>query len=198
MSIVYQGQIYTAHGDFSGAPEVVFNIIALAAAVEAVKPVGARSYPGSVDAAVMMKNIADSIPLGFENSRNLSVMLSNQYLPGTALQQIKDVAKAANINYSIEYGKLVISPKDSYRELGAPIEISAATGMVGYPSFASQGISVTTLFNPDLVMERKIEIKSTLTPANGVWVTYSVAHSLESETPDGQWFTQVSCNRAHD
>jgi len=195
MSIVYQGEIRFAYGDFSAAPEVVFNIIAQAATVTAVKPVGARSYPGSVDAAVMMKNIADTAGLGFENSRKLSVMLINQYLPGTALQQIKDVAKAANINYSIEYGKLVICPKDGYRELGDPIEISAATGMAGYPSFASQGISVTTRFNPDLVLNRKVKIISTLTPANGTWPITTVAHSLESETPDGQWFSHVNCNR---
>lgn len=195
MSAVYQGQIYQAYGDFSAAPEVVFNIVALAAAVEAVKPVNARSYIGSVDAAEIMKDIAASIPLSFENSRNVSVMLSNPYLPGTALQQIKDVAKAANISYSIEYGKLAIWPKNSYRELGAPIEISPATGMVGYPNFASQGISVTTLFNPDLVLARKVQIKSDLMPANGTWPIFSVTHVLESETPNGHWFTTINCNR---
>jgi hypothetical protein len=195
MSTVYQGQIYRAYGDFSGAPDVVFNIIALASVVDAVKPVGARSYIGAVDAAVMMKDLADTMGLAFENSRNLSVMLTNQYLPGTALQQVKDVAEAADIGYSIEYGKLVIYPKNSYRELGEPIEISPDTGMVGYPSFASQGVSITTLFNHDLVMARKVRIKSDLAPACGEWVTYSVAHSLESETPNGQWFTQVDCNR---
>jgi hypothetical protein len=195
MSTVYQGSIIQAHGDFDGAPEVAFDIIALAAAVDAVKPVGARSYIGAVDAAVMMKDLADTMGLAFENSRNLSVMLTNQYLPGCALQQVKDVAEAAGIGYSVEYGKLAIWPKNSYRELGESIEISPDTGMVGYPSFASQGISVTTLFNPDLVLQRKVRIKSSLTPANGEWVVYSVAHSIESETPNGQWFTHVNCMR---
>jgi hypothetical protein len=195
MSVVYKGQINRAYADFQSAPEVAFVIIALAAPVDAVRPVGAKSYVGAVDAAVVMKDIADTMKLTFENSTNLSVILSNPYFPGTAVQQLKDCAKAAGISYSIEFGKLAIWPKNSHRKISAPIKISPETGMVGYPTTQSQGLTVTTLFNPDLVLAQQIEVKSELQVANGIWEIYSAVHSLESETPNGQWFTQVNCNR---
>lgn len=196
MSGVYQGQISQAWGNFEGAPEVVFEIIALAAAVEAVRPVGASSYRGATDAANVMQNLATDMKLVFENSQGLSVMLQNPYFPGTNLSKVESCARAAGFEYSIEFGKLAIFPAQGFRNIGKPLIVSAATGMVGYPNFAAQGISVTTIFNPDIVMARQIQIVSDLVPACGIWNVVGVAHSLESETPNGQWFTTANCVRA--
>jgi len=194
MSTVYQGQISHAHGNFDAAPDVTFEMVALAATVDAVKPVGASSYRGAVNAAAIMKDFADSMGIGFEDSQNLVVMLQDAYFPGDNIQKIRDCAKAARICYSIEYGKLVIW-QNGCRALGPPIKISAATGMVGYPSFTSVGVTLTTLFHPDLVLARQILVESDLTGACGLWNVIYVAHTLESETPNGKWFTQINANR---
>jgi len=196
MSVVYQGQIIRAFADFEAAPEVVFNIVSLAAAVNSVRAVNANSYVGTIDAAVVMEEFARVMGLGFEGN-DVSVMLQNPYYCGTMLQQVKDCAKEAGIEFSIELGKLVIYNRYGSRLLGDPVEINVETGMIGYPSFASQGVSVKTIFNPDLVLARQVNITSSLQAACGLWTAYAVAHTIESETPGGQWVTTINCNKAN-
>jgi hypothetical protein len=195
MSDVYQGTIAEAFGDFQNAPEVVFTVLALGSFSDAIKPVPASSYKGAVDAAVVMANLAELMGLAFENN-DVSVMLSNPYYPGTAWQQVKDCAQEAGISVEVQLGKLAIWPRNGYRKGNGPIKISPETGMVGYPAFSSKGITVRTLFNQDVVTGGQIEVASELAVACGVWNAYNIVHMLESETPNGQWFTQISCTPA--
>jgi hypothetical protein len=124
-------------------------------------------------------------------------MLSNPYFPGTRLEQVRACAQSANIYYTVERGKLAIWPKKGFRA-GDTIKIGPQTGMVGYPQFSGNGIVLTTLFNPDIALGGRVEVTSDLTVARGVWNVFKVVHALESETPGGQWFTQVSCFRMDD
>lgn len=191
MSTVYEGTIDSAFADFNGAPEVVFNVVALAAAFESVKAVPAKDHAGNVDAAIIMADLAKTMNFAFE-SNGVSVMLTDRTFSGTAMMQVKECAQAAQINYTVEKGILAIWPRKSYR-VGEPVKISPETGMVGYPTFSSNGLSLTTLFNPDVVLGRRVNATSSLTAACGLWNVFSIAHILESETPNGQWFTQVTC-----
>ncbi|MEX3614385.1 MAG: hypothetical protein VB141_11680 [Burkholderia gladioli] len=193
MSTVYMGQIYTAFGELQSQPEAALNMVAQAGAIDAVKPVGALSYVGAADAVDIMADLAKSMGYSFE-SNGVSVKLSNPYFPGTALDQVKSCARAANIYYTIERGVLAIWPKTQYRTAD-PIEISAATGMVGYPAFSADGLILRTEFNPNVQLGGRVSVKSELTVANGIWVILSIAHELESETPDGKWLTEIKCGR---
>jgi len=193
MSTVYQGTIDSAFGEFQSAPNVAFNITALAAAIQAVKPVNAVSYRGATDVATIMQTLAQTMGFAFENN-GVSVQLSSPYFSGTAYQQAKACAKAANIYFTVDRGTLAIWPKTAARA-SAPIPISPATGMVGYPVFSGNGIVLTTEFNPDLALGGQVNVTSSLTVANGIWNVFSVVHELESETPGGSWFSQVQCYR---
>ena len=196
MSVSYKGYIETAYADFQGAPEVVFNIIALSMSLPAVKPVKARSYKGSVDAAQILAEIAKSAKLEFVNN-GVSVMLTDMTYSGTDWTQIKEVAWDANIEYAVDRGTLSIWPKKK-RKKGEPIKVSSATGMVGYPTFSSQGIIVTTLFNSEIALGAQIDLDTTLTPAKGIWNVFAVTHNIESEMPNGPWFTYFQCQRTEE
>lgn len=196
MATVYEGTIDSAFGDFNAAPEVVFNVVALAAAFESVKAIPAQPHQGSADAADIMADLAKTMGFAFENN-GVSVILTDRTFNGTAMTQVKECAQAAQINYTVDRGRLAIWPRTGYRA-GDAIKVSPATGMVGYPSFSSQGIVLTMLFNPDIQLGRRVDVTSDLTVACGLWNVYSVAHVLESETPNGQWFTQVACYRMED
>jgi hypothetical protein len=193
MSTVYQGSIDSAFGEFQGAPDVVFNITALAAALQAVKPVNAVSYRGATDVATIMQSLAATMGFAFENN-GVQAQLSSPYFSGTAYQQAKSCAKAANIYFTIDRGTLAIWPKTGARASN-PIPVSAATGMVGYPVFSGNGIVLTMQFNPDLALGGRVDVTSSLTVANGIWNVFSVVHELESETPGGTWYSQVQCYR---
>lgn len=194
MSVVHSGTIYTAYANFNAAPEVVFEVISRAGLVEAIRPVSARSYKGATDAADVMSDLAASMNVAFERN-GVSVILQNPYFPGTAWEQVKACAAAAGIDFTLDRGVLAIWTRGSSRDANAPVRVAADTGMVGYPAFNSQGIVVRSLFNPDIVLGRKIEVDTELTVAKGRWNVYSVFHTLEAETPNGQWFTDMHCNR---
>jgi hypothetical protein len=193
MSTVYQGTIWQAYGQFQSAPDVSFTVVALAGLIEAVKPVGATSYRGNTDVATIMQTLATSAGLAFQNN-GVSIQLSSPYFAGTALNQIKSCARAANIYYAIERGSLGIWPKAGRRS-GDAIKISPATGLLGYPTFWGNGLELTTLFNPDVAVGMAVEVDSSLSVANGTWNVFNVTHALESETPGGAWFTTIQCGR---
>ena len=191
LAVVYKGTMAQAWADFQSAPEVVLNVIAFSAFNAAVTPVGARSYIGSVDAANVMADLAKAMGLTFENN-GVSVMLSNPYFPGTALAQSDACAQAAGIRYTIDRGVLAIWPKNGVRT-GETVLVSPETGMVGYPVFSDTGIVVDSMFISSIKNGAQVKVVSSITPACGLWNVRGVVHTLESESPDGAWFTQLAC-----
>jgi len=194
MSVVHMGTILTAFAEMNSAPEVAFDVTSQTGLFEAVKPVNARSYKGAADAADIMKDLAGDMGVAFENN-GVSVILQNPYFPGCSLAQVQRCANAARIDYSLDRGTLAIWPRTGARKLSGDIRVAKDTGMVGYPTFSSQGIMVRTLFNPDVVLGASISVETDLTPAKGRWKVVGLAHTLESEVPNGAWFTDMYCNR---
>lgn len=189
MQTVYSGAIDSSWGEFESMPDVPLNIMALGGLDAALKPVGALSYPGSADVATIMQTLADTMGLAFENN-GVTVQLSNPYFPGTALTQVRTCARAADIYWTIDRGTLAIWPKNGVRGGDVPL-ISAATGMRGYPTLSSNGLGLTTLFNPQIKPGGVVQVESSLQVACGQWRVMQVWHSLQSETPNGAWFTQL-------
>lgn len=189
LTTIYDGTIWQAWGDYNQIPDSTLNIAGASGLAAALKPIGASSYPGSADVGTIMQQLAGLAGLSFVNN-GVSVQLSNPYFPGTALAQIRECAQAAGINFAIDTGVLQIWPKSGSRAAAIPT-ISPETGMVGYPTFSSNGLMLTTVFNPSIVIGGIVQVQSSVTPACGQWVVVQISHSLESETPGGQWFTHL-------
>jgi hypothetical protein len=191
LSEIYVGTINEAWGDYQGAPEVSFNVTGFAGLLEAVKPVQPISFQGSADVATIMSGLAKTMGVNFENN-GVTAQLSNPYLPGTAWQQVQACARAADIRFALDRSTLSIWPKNGARAGGIPV-ISPATGLVGYPSFASNGLTVTIPFNPNIQIGGQIQVQSSVQMANGIWTVFNINHAIESEQPGGSWFTQIQC-----
>lgn len=195
MAKIFEGTIQDAWVDFQAAPEVSFNISALGGLSEALMNIPGSSFPGSVDAAVVLKGLADQMGLTFENN-GVSVMLSKPTYPGSALAQARSCADAANINMVVDKGVLAIWPKSGFRA-GSSELVSGETGMIGYPSFTSTGIMVATRFNPRIEFGRLVQIQSTVQQGNsehgvnGTWNVVTLVHDIESEVPAGKWMTHL-------
>jgi hypothetical protein len=190
MSLVYSGQINTAFGEFNGAPNVVFSVTAFAAQTAAILPVPAISFQGSIDCATILEAFAKVAGMTFVNN-GVSVQLSNPYFAGSTLDKIKKCVEMAHINASIGLDTLTIWPKTGNVATSTEIIISPDTGMVGYPTFSAQGLGIVSQFNPRINVGNPITVKSSLPVACGQWQVYSVYHRLQSETPNGAWFTQL-------
>lgn len=207
VAAAFTGDIVEAWVDMHGAPEVVFVVSAMSGFGAAMKSVPPTTHRGSVDAATVVAGIAAQMsPVGavadsegnivkglnFQND-GVSVQISNPYLPGTALDQLQSIARAGDFKYLIDNDTLIIWPKNGVRKGLIPL-ISAATGMVGYPSYTQDGIELTTLYNPSIYFGGIVEVDTELEPAKGRWQVFNVIHELDAEVPGGRWFTYIHCN----
>jgi len=188
MSIIFQGQITLAPIDMNSSPDTSLVVMAHAGYFEAVKLANPMSFQGSADAAIIMQSLATKNGYSFQNS-DVSVMLSTPYLYGSPRQQMEQCARAANINWTIDNGTLAIWPKNGFRGGAIPV-VSAETGMVGYPTNWNLGVAAKTIFNPQLQIGGLCQMQSILPFANGQFTLFDISHDLESEMPNGQWFTE--------
>lgn len=188
----FSGTIFAAFADIH-APIAALRIDAMAGLYNAVAPAKPTTAQGSKDVAQLMGLIAKQGQLTLENN-GVNCKVRDQYLPGSNRQQMKRLAEAAGINWLIENDTLAIWPKNGSRRSSTPT-VSKSTGMVGYPRYTASGIEVVTTWNPDLIYGGSVKVESDLTPACGTWYIVNIAHELESETPNGKWFTILSCSR---
>lgn len=191
---LYQPNIVNAWADYQNAPDVHLHIQATAAMFAALKPVSPRSFKGGVDVASVMAQIAHSMGFAFENN-GVNVKLSDVYLANTDLEQAKELAQAAGIGLWIDDKVLAItqSPRTP-RGTVIPL-ISPASGMVGYPTFDGWGVNARLLFNPAIQFGGRVKIETDVMQAAGEWVVACISHHLESERPDGAWFSTIRCNQ---
>jgi hypothetical protein len=188
---VFEGTIIRSAINYNTATDVSFNVTAVSAFFAQVAPTSPNSYKGEVDVATVIGALAKSIGYSFFNN-GVSVRLSNQYLSGSAIDQIKTIANAARIPVCIENGAISIWPNDGTRD-GLIIALSPESGLVGYPEFTDIGFAVRSLFNPDIQNGRKLAIsRSQIEKANGNWVAQTVMHELSTLAPNGPWFTNTN------
>ena len=188
MTTVFNGQITDAFPDFTETPESAFVIVGLVGRQIAMKPVPPTTYPGSTDTATIMRSLAGSAGLAFENNA-VSVQLASPYFAGTLMRQMAACAKAANIYAHIDGASntLAIWPKTGSRGGAVPV-ISPANGMILYPTYEAIFVHVRTLFDPSVKFGGQVTIQSQLTPANGNWtVVGHLDYTLSSQMPDGPW-----------
>lgn len=190
-SVVFTGTIKRAEIDANGLPEVALVVTAFTGADAAMRPVAPTTYSGTVDAATVLAGIATKAGYKFENN-GVSAMLAYPYYPGTARDQALACARHADCCILFDKGIMAIWPRNGSRGGAVPL-ISADTGLVGFPSSCEQGgISLTTLYNPSIVANGRVQVQSALTRANGTWQVISTEHELQSETPNGAWFTHLT------
>lgn len=191
---VFTGYILAAYGDFNASPDVSFHLSAHTLAPQAVATSKPTSFKGSTDVATIMSGFATTMGLKFENS-GVQGQLSNPYFSGSTKAQAQACAEAAGISWNHgEGGVLAIWPRNGARNGQIPLIAPPPDGnMKGYPTYTAYGINVETLYDPSIPFGGKIQVKSSLQPANGTWAVYGLAHSLSCEMPDGPWFSTVMC-----
>lgn len=200
LATVFQGQISVGQQNLNGAPETSMLVTAFAGGLAALQPTPPASYPGSADASVMMQNIAQVAGWHFENY-GVNVQFSTPYLIGSPLDQARTVAAAGRFNFTVDDGNqdkiqtLIIWPNNGARGGQIPL-ISKDTGMIGYPDYSTSlnGLTISTEFNPFIHVGGQVQIKSDLNVANGIFTTFEISHTLESEMPGGQWMTRFGAS----
>ena len=196
-AIVYTGTITDAWVDFGSQPQVAFHIASASLGFDKVKPDAPNSFPNGGDVVVMLASLASQAGYDFVNNGVTGVRLPPSYFKGSLPEQIEDCATHAGIQFAFDDAalgshKLVIWPAGGTREGSLPI-ISKDTGMIGYPTFSSQFISLQCEYNPAISFGSLVQVQSSITPAASKWQVIALTHDLESITPNGRWLTVLSC-----
>ena len=193
LTAVFTGQIQLAQIDLNSQPDSVMNIIAQTALLQALQPATPLSYPVGVSVATAMENLATLMQLKFENNA-VTAVLPKSYFSGTLRQQALAIVKASGIKWNGgDDDILAIWPANGSRASLAIPTISYLDNMIGYPSYSNIGIGVKCRYNPNINYGGQVKVKSSLkVPGiNGLWTVFGLAHTLESEMPDGQWMTEI-------
>ena len=195
MATIFGGQIRLCQIDLSAPPYAALNVMAFGGGFEALKTTVPSSYPGTAKAEVILQDLATRMKYKLEKTLGTTATLATPYLSGTLRDQVQQCADAAGFDWNIFNDTLAIWPRGKARNGTSVPLISKETGLVGYPSYSSgtfQGLALTTVFNPTLRIGQQIKVQSSLDVANGAWLVYDLNHSLESETPEGQWFSRFN------
>lgn len=191
-TLIFQGNIVNAWGNYQGMPDVFLQIQAQAAYFNQLQPVPPSSFKGTVDVATLMSRLAASMGYTFENN-GVAVQLSNPYLPNTGMEQAKSLARAAGIDLYLDDHVLAITPPNTPRGSLIP-EVSPQSGLLGYPTFDGVGVNFQVLFNPSVRFGGSVKLNTSITQAAGQWIVTSIAHRLEAHKPGGAWFSTVRGN----
>ena len=193
LSKVFTGTVRSAFADIHEQPEACFRVQAYGAMYQKIAPAPAFSAAGSSDVATVAQQLATAAGFQFENS-GVNVKLQRVNLPGSYMQQIAALAQHAGIQWTVDNNTLAIYPAGQARNI-ASSTISPATGMVGYPSFTSSGIVVTTLYQPTIKFGSTINVQSGLQQACGPWFIHYLEHQLDANIPNGLWFSVIQASK---
>lgn len=212
MKVVFRGTMIKAFGNYQSAPDVFFYIEAQSGYFYQIDDQTAtpHSFPKEFDIAAFLGQLAKEMQLTFENNCGV-VMHPSHPFKGSLMYQAQEAVQIANLNMYIDADVLAITPQYTPRQ-GVVPTLNAQSGLVGYPTLNTTGIEFKCLFNPDITFGGQIKIGEisdsnstaqtnadlqkqdpTRNPVKGNWTVCNLTLQLESEIPDGAWFSHVAC-----
>ena len=194
MNMCFAGEITTASADFSGAPTIKMNIEAAAGAYPALKASSPVAVQGTQTAAELVEMFAKESGYAFEN-KGVTASVKNAVFNGSPIEKAQAVARQVGAELIIDDNTFVLLPWDKGRNGDNAVKMSADAGMLGYPSFGADGISVKCLYNPALELGGLIEVDSVVPGASGTWKITKLTHNLAANSRNsGNWFSEMDAS----
>lgn len=192
--LAYDGQVYIAGADFNN-PSRPFKIVSLAG-IYSQNVVAPHTNP---QGAVSLSNLFQGIISNSQNPNlvympnNVQGTVSNVVYTGSWIQQMQHACDDYGYQFTLDGNNVMIAPKGS-AYTNAVFNLSADTGMLGYPNIVQLGVDVRTRYNPSIIFGQQINVTSTLqTQANGTWFINGLAHTLSNQGP--KFETALKLNR---
>lgn len=194
MSQCFAGEIDTAYADFSGAPTIKMHIEAAAGSYPSLKASPPIAVKGSQSAASLIEQFAKESGYSFLNN-GVTASVKNAVLNGSPIQKARTVAGMVGCELLIDDNVVKIQPFDKGLDEGNAVLMSKDSGMLGYPTFTSEGISLKCLYNPDLQLGGMIEVDTVVPGAKGTWKITKLSHSLVANAASaGDWFSSIEAS----
>lgn len=191
LHVVFKGEITTAFANYNSAPNIAFVIEAMAGYFPALTAIPATTIEGTVEIANLLEKLTKQANYTFKNE-GISGSCVNPYLVGSPIEQIKAIAKEHDIQIIIDDETVYALPEDGVRQ-GNTVFLSKDTGLIGYPTFTSDGVNVKCFYDNALELGGLIEIESIVPKASGTWKITKLNHTLSANiTGDNPWVSEIS------
>lgn len=191
LSQVFAGEITTAWADFNRAPDVVFKVEAMAGYYPSLIAAGPQSVAGSMSAADFVSMQAQAAGYSFDN-QGVTAQVKDCIFNGSPVQKAQACAAQVGATLLIDDNTFILLPPGQARK-GDAVVLTPQTGMLGYPTFSSDGIEVAAIFDPAFQLGGLIQVESVVPKASGVWRITKLEHSLSANEPgDGRWESRIS------
>jgi len=198
MQLVFRGFIWQAYIDANRQPSPTFNILAKSSVRIALSTPPASSYK-SAKVEHVFADLAKEGGLSFHNI-NVDQRMDGIYLTGSTLDKIKSMAKASGVMFSTDGGILTVW-ENLVQVNNKPIVCSPDSPdatLIGYPIVSGNMMEVVLLFTSRLRYYQRIEIKSQVEVANGMWTPRRCglcAAIMHSSRPRVAWLTSINSRR---
>jgi hypothetical protein len=196
MALVFSGNIWQAYVDGQAQPQVCLRVDAQPGNWYNVKSQTPLSFKGPTKASDVAQKIAGYLGMNLINN-GVNTVLQNPYFASDAVTMMQKLSEHAGFDWVMDRGNVTITPPGGSNSGGGAV-ISPQTGMVSYPIFVSNCLTVKTLLNPNIRTQDIVTVQSSLTPACGSWKVFKIEYDLESLMPHGKWFSTFHCNPAKD
>ena len=192
LSVVFQGEITTAYADLNGG-KAALHIEAMSSSYQVLRPDPQLAITSAQPAEDALKMLAEKANLRFEND-GVQATLQNVVLTGDPIAKMRQIADQVGADLIIDDGDAVLIPRGKPRTASGSMPlVSVDTGMIGYPTFSSQGINCACYFRPDLRMGSTVRVESIVPSATGTWKIVQLSHELSANNPGSNaWKTSFS------
>jgi hypothetical protein len=190
MSLAYQGDIVTAWANFNTAPDIQFEIKALGGYFASMQPDNPLSINGSQSIEAVVSQVAAKAGFVVQNE-GVTGDIKNTELHGDVMTKVQTIARTKGFNVIVDGKKIILLPNQKVR--GTPVpNISAANGLIGYPTFDDKGVNFECMYRPDIEIGGLAKLETIVPRASGEWVVIGVKHTLSANDPHNQvWKTSV-------
>lgn len=193
---VFSGTVQFSAADYNQQPDVPLRLICQSGQAYSVISATPTSYQGNTNVADVMSGLARLMNVEFENN-GVTSKINNPYYPGTAMQQVQQLAAHAHIHAELVDGdtKLAIWPIGGARTSTSVPTLTPTTGIIGYPTFSPNGyMYLRHIFNPQVSFGGQLVVSgSSIQQANRTWNIYGLDLTLDSLVPLGRWEAVAAC-----
>ncbi len=190
----FNGVITWSAINASGAPQIALEIEANSAmvAMNTVAPPYAQDTPIALQDALqqilgptdLVVEFAESVP---------ALQIQKAHLIGSPMDQASTLMNYfPELTWYINLQRFLVRPVNG--PLGSdPVRINKTTGMIGYPTYSTSGVTLATIFDARIRPGLALDIQTDFDFVNRTkWVAAVLQHTLEPNKPGGNWFTQIA------
>jgi hypothetical protein len=190
LSQVFAGEITSAAADFNSSPDISMDFNAESGFYPAREVAEPLAVNGEARVSDLISAEVKKMGYSFKDE-GVTDSVRNAVFNGSPLEKVRVMADQVGCELLVDDNQVIIIPPGGHREGSVPL-LKDDSGMIGYPTFTQDGISVKCLYRPDLEIGALIKVESIVPKATGTWKITKLSHSLAAyQTKGGPWESAI-------